>query len=151
MAYEKNYWEFGTNAKASRVKVHSVPLNAGNIAAQETLRAAFEAAVDAVSIGNSGGERFIATEVSVAKSPSLNPLAQRENRWLVSMVESGSGNAVTFTIPCADLSLLAADGDSMDTTSTEYADLVSAVEDFVRSNDGNTVAVSTVTFRGRTL
>lgn len=151
MGYRKVYWEFGTAAKGSAVSVYSPELNAGNIAAQEALRAAFEAAVDAVSIGNSGSEQFIATETNVAKNPSTNPLAQRENKWLVSCIESGSGNSVTFTIPCADLSLLGGDGESMDTGSDEYADLVTAVEDFVRSNDGNTVTVTSVKFRGRTL
>jgi len=151
MGYRKVYWEFGTNAKASAVEVFSPELNAGNIAVQEALRAAFEAAVDAVSIGNTGAEQFIATQTSVAKNPSANPLAQRENKWLVSASESGTGNPVTFTIPCADLSLLAADGENMDATAPEYAALVTAVEDFVRSNDGNTVTVTSVKFRARTL
>lgn len=149
MGYSKTYWEFGTAAKSSQVKVYSPALNAGNIAAQEALRADFEAAIDAVTLGNGGSEQFIATEESVARNPSLNPLAQRENKWLVSCIESGTGNAVTFTIPCADLSLLAADGVSMDTTTQEYADLVAATEAFVRSNDGNAVTVATVTFRAR--
>lgn len=151
MGYEKVYWEYGTNAKASTMSVHSPALNAGNIAAQEGLRAALEAAADAVSLGNSGSERFLATETTVAKNPSTNPLAQRENKWLVSMIESGSGNPVTFTIPCADLSLLAADGENMDSTLTEYSDLVTAIEAFVRSNDGNTVTVTSIKFRARTL
>lgn len=151
MGYSKTYWEYGTRAKPSQVSVYSPALNAGNIAAQEALRAAFEAAVDAVTLGNGGSEQFVATEVTVGRNPSLNPLAQRENKWLVSCIESGSGNSVTFTIPCADLSLLAADGESMDTGSAEYAALVTAVQDFVRSNDGNTVTVVSVTFRARSL
>jgi len=149
MGYRKVYWEYGTNARASAVSVYSPDLTAANFDAQETLRAAFEAAVDAVSLGNSGSEQFIAVENSVAKNPSLNPQAQRENKWLVSGTESGSGNAVTFTIPCADLSLLGTDGESMDTGSAEYAALVTAVEDFVRSNDGNTITVTSIKFRAR--
>jgi hypothetical protein len=151
MGYRKVYWEFGTAAKASAVQVYSAALNAGNFAAAESLRAAFESAVDAVSLGNDGSEQFIANETSLAKNPSTNPLAQRENKWLVSCIETGTGNAVTFTIPCADLSLLGEDGETMDTSLTEYTDLVSAVDDFVLSNDGVAVTVSTVKFRARTL
>lgn len=151
MGYRKVYWEFGTEAKASAVSVYSPALSAANFDAQEALRAAFEAAVDDVSLGISGSEQFVATENSVAKTPSTNPLAQRENKWLVSCVENGTGNPVTFTIPTADLSLLGGDGKSMDTSSDEYAALVSAVEDFVRSNDGTTVTVTGVTFRARNL
>ena len=149
MGYSKTYWEFGSAAKSSKVSVYSPALDAGNIAAQEALRADFEAAVDAVSIGVGGSEQFVATETTVARTPSTNPLAQRENKWLVSCVESGTGNPVQFTIPCADLSLLGSDGVSMNTAIPEYADLVAATEAFVRSNDGNTVTVSTITFRAR--
>ena len=150
MGYRKTYWEYGTNAKASSVSVYSPALTAANFDAQEALRAAFEAAVDAVTIGNSGSEQFVAVETMVGKNPSLNLLAQRENKWLVSAIEAG-GNPVTFTIPCADLSLLATDGESMDTGSAEYAALVTAVEDFVRSNDGDTVTVTSIKFRARNI
>jgi len=39
----------------------------------------------------------------------------------------------------------------MDTTSDEYADIVSTTEAFVLSNDGNAVTVTSVKFRARTL
>ena len=149
MGYRKVYWEFGTEAKASAVSVYSLGLTAANFDAQDTLRAAFEAAVDAVSLGNDGSEQFVAVENSVAKNPASSPLAQRENKWLVSCIEASTGNPVTFTIPCADLSLLGPDGESMDTSLAVYDDLVDAVEDFVRSNDGAQVTVSTVKFRAR--
>jgi hypothetical protein len=150
MGYRKVYWEFGTSAKASAVQVYSAELNAGNFAAAEALRAAFESAVDAVSLGNNGSEQFIAVENAVARNPSTNPLAQRENKWLVSAMET-NGNAVTFTIPCADLSLLGEDGETMDTGLTVYDDLVAAAEAFVLSNDGEAITVTSVKFRARTL
>lgn len=151
MGYSKVYWEYGSAAKGSSVSVHSPALNAGNIAAQETARAAFEAAVDAVSLGNSGSEQFTATETVIAKNPSTNPLAQRENKWLVSFTDNTTGFGGSFTIPCADLSLLGGDGQFMDTGITEYSDLKTAVEAFVRSKAGNAVTVTSVKFSGRTL
>lgn len=150
-AYVKTYWEFGTAAKASQVSVYTPTLTAGNLVAQEALRAAFEDAVDAISLGNNGSEQFVAEITNQVKNPSLNPLAQRENKWLVSCSETGTGNSVTFTIPCADLSMLAADGESFDTTLPEYAALVAATEAFIRSNDGNAVTVVSVKFRARTI
>lgn len=150
MGYSKTYWEYGGNAKASSVSVHSPTLNAGNIAAQEALRAAFESAVDAISLGTAGSEQFIATEVNVARTPSANPLAQRENKWLVSYTDNVTGLGGSFSIPCADLSLLGADGENMD-SGAEYAALVSATQDFVRSNAGNAVTVTSVKFRARNL
>lgn len=149
--YKKTYWEFGTQAKSSEVSVYIPSLTAANFDAQEALRAAFEAAIDAITLGNNGSEDFIAVVTPVVRNPSLNPLAHRENKWLITASESGTGNPVTFTVPCADLSLLGADGENMDATAPEYAALVSAVEDFVRSNDGNTITVTSVKFRGRTI
>lgn len=151
MGYRKTYWEYGTNAKSSATSVYSAELNAGNIAAQEALRADFEAAIDAVSLGNSGSEQFVANEEHVTRNPSLNPLAHRGNKWLVVLSEANTGNPFSFTIPCADVSLLGQDGDSMDTNSPEYAALVTATEAFARSNDGNLGTVVSVTFRTRTI
>lgn len=150
MGYSKVYWEYGTAAKASSVKVFSPALTTGNIVAQEALRAAFESAVDAVSIGNSGSQTFVATETAVAKNPSTDPLAQRENKWLVSAVDDTTLLPVTFTIPCADLSLLGTDGETMAAGATLTA-LVSAVEAFVLSNAGNSVTVTSVRFRARNI
>lgn len=149
MGYSKTYWEYGSNAKASKVSVYSEPLTAANFDAQNALRAAFESAVDAITLGNPGSEQFVAVETVVAKNPAASPQAQRENKWLISCAETGGGGTVTFTVPCADLTLLAADGENMDSTSAEYIALVAAVEAFIQSNDGNAVTVTSVKFRAR--
>lgn len=151
MGYSKTYWEYGTGAKSSKVSVHSLALNAGNIAAQEALRAAFEAAVDAVTIGGAGSEAFIATETNVAKNPSANEAAQRENKWLVSFTDDVTGLGGSFTIPCYNPTLIAPDGIFMDPAAAEYTALVAATEDFVRSNAGNAVTVTSIKFSARSL
>lgn len=149
--FEKVYWEYGTLAKPSRVEVWTAELNAGNFTAQETLRAAFEAACDAISLGNSGTETKIASIIPVVKNPSTNPAAQRENKWLITMEETGTGNPFTFTVPCYDSNLLSTDGVNMDPASTEYADMVTAAEAYARSNDGNTGTVRSIKFRSYNL
>lgn len=150
--FELTLWEYGTLAKASKTTVHMPELNAGNYDAQEALWTAFSDAVKAVSIGNTGKQVIVSNDDNVAKNSSVNPNAQRENKWLVTCAESGTGNPVTFTIPCYDASLLAPDGVNMDTTSAEYAALVAATLAFVRSNDGDTVeSVTSIVFRARTL
>lgn len=149
--YQKVYWEYGTEAKAASVDVRCADLTAGNFTTQEGLRAAFEAAVDAVSLGNSGSENFIAVTTDVGFNPSPNPIAQRENRWLVSFRDNTTQRAGNFIIPCYDPALLAPDGSNMDPTSTEYAGLVTATEAFVRSVNGNPVTVTSIKFRARTI
>lgn len=150
-SYSKTYWEYGSAAKPSSVTVHTPTLTAGNIAAQETLRAAFEAAVDAVNLGNSGSEQFVAVDTAVAKNPSLNDAAQRELKWLVSMIDSTTGFGFNFTIPCADTSLLGTDGQFMDLAGAEAIALVTATEAFVQSRAGNYGTVSSIKLVGRTL
>ena len=149
--FEMILWEYGTNTKASRTSVFIPTLTTGNIVAQQALADTFRDAVQAVSLGNLGSQTLTANIVEVGKNASLNTAAQRENKWLVSCVETATGNSVTFTIPCYDSGLIAPDGESMDTTATEYADLVAATNAFVRSNDGNAVTVSTVKFRARSM
>lgn len=141
--------DFG--GETSTVGVHAPDLTAGNFAAQETLRNTFVAAVEAVSIASRQKTSVIALESVVAIDFATNPFAQRESKWLVRCRESGSGNAVSFEIPGADLSLLEVNGERLDPTSTEYADLVAAIEAYVRSNDLNAVTVSEIVFVGRTL
>lgn len=151
MGYSKVYWEYGSAGKASSVSVRSVALTVGNIVAQEAARAAFEAAVDAVSLGSPGSETFTATESEVAKNPAGDTGAQREIKWLVSYTDDVNGFGGNFTIPCADDSLLGSDGVFMDTANTEYTDLRDAVEAFVRSKAGNAVTMTSVKYSARTL
>lgn len=141
--------DFG--GETSTVGVHVPDLTAANFTAQETMRNAFVAAVEAVSIASRQKTSAIAVEQVVAIDFATNPFAQRESKWLVRMRETGTGNAVSFEIPGADLSLLEPNGERLDPTSPEYAALVTAVQDYVRSNDLNAVTVTEVVFVGRTL
>jgi len=149
--YNLTIWEAGSKAKASSVGVHTVDLNAGNIAAQLVLAGLFKDAVLAVSLGNEGTEEILATANEVAKNPSSNLAAQRENKWLVSYIDTVTNRGGSFTIPCYNSALLGGDGETMDTTATEYTDLVDAVENYIRSNAGNAVTVTSVKFAARTL
>lgn len=139
------------DGEKSTVGVHVPDLTAGNFAAQEALRDAFVSAVEAVSIASRSKTQAVAVESVVAVDFATNPFAQRETKWLVRGRESGTGNAVSFEIPGADLSLLELNGPRLDPASTEYADLVAAVEAYVRSNDNVAITVSEVVHVGRNI
>lgn len=149
--YGLTFREYGTKGKTSIVQVWIPNLTAANFAAQQTLWDAFSAAVQDVSIGNLNKEQIVAEENKLSNASSVNVQAQRENKWHVACTEAGTGNNVSFEIPCADLTLIAADGESMDTGSAEYAALVAATEAFVRSNDGNAVTVDRIYYVGRSI
>lgn len=143
--------EYGTEGKVSSVKVFTPALTAANFDANIALAAAFRAAVLAVQLGEQREAVYGYTENAGNADLPTDAAAQRENKWLVSCRETAGGlNVVTFTIPCADLDQLAADGVNMATGANRTA-LVSAVEDLVLSNDGTAVVVESIKFRARTL
>lgn len=139
-------WEYGDNAKTSKAEVHSADLNVGNIVAQTGLFDAWRAAVSAVSVGTPGAYALTALDGGPAKSPSADTTAQRENKWLVSFTDNVTGLAGSYTIPCYDHTLIGTDGENM-AAGAERTALISATEDFVTSNAGNPVTVSSIKFR----
>lgn len=150
-SYSVGIREYGTEGKVSSVKVFVPALSAANFDANIALAAAFRAAVLAVQLGEQREAIYGHTEDAGNANLPNDTAAQRENKWLISCRETTGGlNVVTFTIPCADLSLLDTDGSNMVAGATRTA-LVDAVEDFVRSNDGAGVTVESIKFRARTL
>lgn len=149
--YKIGIREFGTEGKESSVKVFGPDLAAGTFDANVALAAALRTAVLAVQLGEQREAVYGITENAGNSDLPTDSAAQRENKWLVSCREvSGGLNAVTFTIPCADLDQLDADGINMAAGANRTA-LVSAVEDFVKSNDGTAVVVESIKFRARSL
>jgi len=143
--------EYGTAGKVSTVSVHSADLTSANFDAQAVLAIALKDAVDPVCLGGFGDLTIDSVAEADSLTPPGTPLAQRENKWLVSARETAAGfNSVTFTIPCADLTLVGADGEEMTAGATKTA-LIDAIEAFVLSNDGVAVAVESIKFRSRTL
>lgn len=148
-SYTKKLREFGGNGKVTSVSVFCTNLTAANFDAQVALAEAFAGAVNTVQLGTERGEFYSHVVDAGGSSLPTAEQAQRENKWLVSCRETTGGlNAVTFTIPCADLELLATDGENME-DGAERTALISAVEDFVLSNDGNPVVVESIKFRAR--
>jgi len=108
-------------------------LSAGNFAAQQALADSFQAAVEAVSIGELRKVSVSATEVKIGSGPSANPGAQRELKWLVRGISS-TGFPVSFEIPAPDTSLLVVNGKVMDPASAEFIALKAAAEAYIVSN-----------------
>lgn len=127
---EKSSWAFWTST-----------LSAANFTAQTGLISAlFTAALD-ITVGSQAGTRILAA-ATVSSVVNTNPLAQRENKWLVRYHDS-VGTKFTLEIPTADLSLL--------DTGTEFLNLadggpiaafVTAFEAVVKSPDDPTLTVT---------
>jgi hypothetical protein len=130
------------------VSVNCVGLTAENFDAQETLRAALHTALTGVTLGSlfkyEKGNQTLAS-----KSQPGDENAQRESKWLVMFEDNVTFKQYSFEIPCADLSLLKAEGKEMDISAGAGASLVSAIEAYVLSVSGNSVTVQRVVHVGR--
>jgi len=143
--------EFGTNRKPSSVTMYVPNLTAGTFTAEIGWANDLIAAIDAVTLGTLGRAEIGHQVAQGSEAAASSSLAQRENKWLVSAHESGgSGAPVSFTIPCADLTLLGPDGENM-ADGAAKSNLISAIEVFGMSRAGNTIVVDSIKFRGRTL
>jgi hypothetical protein len=138
------------SSESSTVGIHFPTLTAGNFAAQATLMDDLVAAIEDVSIGNLQKDSRHAAETRFAVGNATNPFAQRELKWLVRCVDA-NGNAAGFEIPCADLSLLAANTDTLDVATAEGAALVAAINAGARSNDGEVLTFVEAVVVGRSI
>ena len=138
------------SGKKADVGIYFPDLNAGNITAQLGLMDDLRDAIEGVSIGNLQSDSRLASETKFAVSNPTDPFAQREFKWTVRCVET-NGNPAGFEIPCADLQFLSPNTDKLDTTTTEGAALVSAINAGVLSNDGEALTFVQADVVGRSI
>lgn len=130
--------------------VNVLALSAANYDAQETLRTAFVAAIEAMVLGE-----LQKTEYGNRSLQSLDkaadPAAQRELKWLVQYHDATSLRRYSMEIPCADTDQL----DPEDRANAEIGDagivdaFITAFEAYVLSPVGNAVEVDEITLVGR--
>lgn len=131
------------NEKAS-MSLHIANMTAGTFTAQNAFIDALITAIAGISTLPLTKDSRIAIETGFAPALPTDPFAQRGIKWLVRAVDP-SGNAVTFHVPGADLSLLGS-GENLDLTAGAGLAFKDAVEDVVRSNDGEVIVVQEVVY-----
>lgn len=138
--------------EAGTVNFHVPVLTAANFDAQVTLRGALQTALLGMIAVDMLAQIVSGNHVLNTSVGDDNPLAQRENKWLIQYHETGDPTVKgTYTLPCADLSLL----DPNDRAHAEIGDggpvdaFVTAFEAYVLSENGNAIAIDEITFVGR--
>lgn len=131
------------NEKGS-MSLHITDMDAGTFTAQNALIDTLVTAISAVTLLALTKDSRIAVEEGFAPGLPTDVYAQRGIKWLVRAVDPG-GNAVTFHIPGADLSLLDT-GENLDLSTGAGSSLKSAIEAVVKSNDGETIVVQEVVY-----
>lgn len=80
---------------------------------------------------------------------ATNPLAQRENKYLLRYSDNVTGKIGRYEVPCADLTLLTGGTDFVDLGSGAGAALKTAIDTYGRSAAGNAITLQSVQFVGR--
>lgn len=132
------------DSEVGTMAVHAATLTAANFTAQMGLADDLRDAIEAVIVGEIQKDTRFAVETKFTVSPPADPWAQRETKWLVRMVEAGTGNSVNFEIPTADLAQLSPGTEKLDITAGNGLALVTAIEAYVTSNDGTNVTVQEI-------
>lgn len=138
--------------ETSNIDVDIVPVNAGNLAAQSTALGTFITALQGVTRGVVARRVLVAEDVDVSSAIPTDENSQVEWKWLVRGRDTVNGKAYTRSIPCADpTGRLVTGTDRMSFEVGQDANIAfrTALEAFVRSVDGNTIAVEEVIIKGR--
>lgn len=144
MATQNNITINDYSNEKSSFGVTSITINAGNLAAQQTLAAALVGAVEDLTIGEVVKQT---QNLIILNSPAIptNPYAQREMKWLVSYVGDASGKTFQVEIAAPDITdNVVPNSDVADLTSTDWAAFVTAFEAYVRSPDDDAETVTVV-------
>lgn len=143
------------SAEKSSFQISVAPIAAGNIVAQTALAATLKTAIDGISLGVFSREEITQTRTFFSSALTVNPLSQRENKWLVRYFGNTTGKQFSVEIPCADLSLLssAPQTDFADPTDAAIIAFTDAFEAYAKSPDDSSeaVTVKNIQFVGRRL
>jgi len=125
-------------------------LASGNFVTQTGLVSSLLSAVLAITKGGQSGMATIAVS-DVSTVAITDPLAQRENKWLVRYHDNIDGTKFSLEIPTADLTLLTTGNEFADLDGTEFAAFVAAFQAVVVSPDdpSHDVLVDSIQFVGR--
>lgn len=133
------------------MEIRILDLNAGNLAASITALGDLLTATQAISLGLLAHETITLSDTYSNAGFATDKAAQREQKWLVSMEDNTSHNVYSFTIPCADTSLLANNNETLDLSAGAGQTFKQKLEAVYRTKEGNAGTVISVKYVGRNL
>lgn len=154
--YELSYNDntIGPNGEPEHASIQMAitTLNAGNLAAQTTLLSALRSAAQAVVLGDFRQDVITLLRPIPSVSRPTDTAAQRENKWLLRAHSATSNQKFRYSLPTADLSLLADGSEYLDLSTGVGGALKTAFDAVIRSpNDASELLVlDSAQFVGRT-
>lgn len=127
-------------------------VTAGNLATIQSQMGALQTAVEGVSRGRIANEVLLANDTDNGQAPASDPLARRENKWLLRLSDSVTGEILLRELPTADLTLTVANGEDADMTDAAWVALKSAIDgNYNNPETGNSLLLLGAKFVGRNL
>lgn len=136
------------DAETTVFRVNSTTLSAANFDAQVALNVALGVAIVGVTVG--ALQKIAYGNEILSPAVCDEPLAQRENKWLIRYVDDVTGDAYHVELGTADLTLLDPDNRGyMKIDTDEGLAFKSAFDGYALSPDGNAVTMLSAQFVGR--
>jgi hypothetical protein len=137
--------------ESTTISLPITTLSAANYAAQSALIAALVTALEGITIGNPAKTETTILRSILSSTPASDPLAQRENKFLLRYHGTTLNVKFQASIGTADLTQLMTNSEFVDLGSGAGAALKSAFEAIVKSpNDAaEAVVLDSVQFVGR--
>ncbi len=135
----------------SNTEVPVITLTSGNFTAQATLHSDLINALEGITIGNPAKSQIVSNREIISAAPASDPLAQRENKWLLRYHGATLAQKFQVSIGTADLTQLTGNSEFLDLSAGTGLALKTAFEAVVRSpNDASeAVVLDSVQFVGR--
>lgn len=137
--------------ETSTISLPVITLNAGNLAAQQALHTALFNALEGITLGNPLKHETVLSRDILSAVASADPLAQRENKWLLRYHGATLNEKFQASMPTADLSQHMTNSEFVDLTAGNGLALKTAFEAVVRSpgDAAEAVILDSVQFVGR--
>lgn len=139
------------SGESSTFGVAGDDVTSANYDAQLALAIALSTQISAISIGVVAERKFVASVAQPETGTPASQYAQRELKWLVTYVDTITSGLQQVEVACPDLTLLIAGSDLMNTGAGAGAAFKTAFDNYVLSQDGNPVSVTTVRLVGRNI
>jgi hypothetical protein len=145
----ESYRDYGTPGEKANFEITVNDLTAGNVVATTGALITLWGAIDALVLGHIASRRVTWSSTEPDDTVVTNPLAQRENKWLVRYHDT-SARKFRVELPTADLSLLDTGTEFLNLAGTEAAAFKTAFEAVAKSpDDQSAVVVDSIQFVGR--
>lgn len=142
--------------ETSTVKFYNGAITAASLPGYLTNFGALKSAVQGITSGIIASESWVGDNTVLSQAAPATPVAQRENKWLVTYEGDTSQKLYQMTVPAADITnaaLFLANSDDADLASAPMAAFVTAFETIARTPDSDTetVTVKSIRYVGRNL